>query len=130
MKKEKATPKIKTQCHTCHGFVAHKLYGHPNPTIYIESSFYVVLQYCTLLPVQFYSLLEYAYKCNPYPGDMFLPLAIEVAIEVFGCLHYQVDNFLDQCAIMAWSTKGIVGSPSMMLHSFYKQKVLIALQRA
>ncbi len=39
MEKEKATPEITMQPHTCHGFVAHKLYGHPNPTIYIELSF-------------------------------------------------------------------------------------------
>jgi hypothetical protein len=40
MKKDKATQEITILRHTCHGFVAHKLYGHPNPGIYIELSFY------------------------------------------------------------------------------------------
>ncbi len=41
------------------------------------------------------------YDC--YPTYVFLSLAIEV----FGCLHQLVNNFLHQCANMEWTAKGI-----------------------
>jgi hypothetical protein len=51
-----------------------------------------------------------------------------LAIEVFGCLHQQADGFFHQRVKMAWKAKGI-GSPFfLVLHSFYKHKVLVALQ--
>jgi len=61
---------------------------------------------------------------NWFPIDMFIPLAIEV----FGCLHQHANGFLHQCANMMWATKGIKGLPLSILHAFYKQKVLVALQ--
>jgi hypothetical protein len=49
---------------------------------------------------------DYLYY-DRFPMDMFLPFAIKV----FGCLHQQVDEFLHQCANMAWGAKGIGGLP-------------------
>jgi hypothetical protein len=40
---------------------------------------------------------------NWNPTNQFLPLAIEV----FGCLHKQVDLFLHDCANAIWSLKGL-----------------------
>jgi hypothetical protein len=40
-----------------------------------------------------------------------------------------MDHVFHQCASMAWSTKGINGLPLMVLCAFYRQKMLIALQR-
>jgi len=52
-----------------------------------------------------------------------------LAIEIFGCLHQQADNFFYQCANMVWSTKDTTCLPSLVLCSFYKSRVSIALQR-
>jgi hypothetical protein len=38
-----------------------------------------------------------------HPTDQFLPLIMEV----FGCLHKQVDLFLHNCANAIWSLKGL-----------------------
>jgi hypothetical protein len=56
------------------------------------------------------------------PNGCFFPLAIEI----FGCLHQQVNNFLYQCANMVWSTKDTTCPPSLVLCSFYKQRISIA----
>jgi hypothetical protein len=40
-----------------------------------------------------------------------------------------VDEFLHQCANMAWGAKGIGGLPLSILCAFYKQKVLVVLER-
>ncbi len=58
--------------------------------------------------------------------DAFLPFAIEV----FGCLHQQMNKFFHQRVNMAWSTKGTNGPPLTILHVLYMQRVLVALQRA
>jgi hypothetical protein len=63
---------------------------------------------------------------DQFPMNIFLPLAIEV----FRCLHQQEDGFLHQCANMAWGAKGTRSSHLLVLHSFYKQRVIVALQRA
>jgi hypothetical protein len=34
-----------------------------------------------------------------------------LVVEIFGCLHHQVDGFLHWCANMAWGVKGIGGLP-------------------
>ncbi len=52
-----------------------------------------------------------------------------LAIQVFGCFHQQVNNFFHQCANMAWTTKGTGGPLLSLLCSFYKQRVLMALQK-
>ncbi len=62
---------------------------------------------------------------NQHPKDDFIPLVVKI----FGCLHQHVDNFLHQCANMAWSTKGSKGFSLSILHSYYKQWVLVALQK-
>jgi len=41
-----------------------------------------------------------------------------------------VDGFFHRCANMAWGMTGIRTSPLSVLRSFYKQKVLVTLQRA
>jgi hypothetical protein len=61
---------------------------------------------------------------NWYLADQFSPLAIKV----FGCLHQHVDDFSHLCANMTWSAKGFKGLPLLILHSFYKYKVSVALQ--
>jgi len=40
-----------------------------------------------------------------------------------------MDHVFHQCASMAWSAKGIDGLPLTILCAFYRQKMLIALQR-
>ncbi len=56
---------------------------------------------------------------------MFLPFAIKV----FDCLHQQVNNFFhNQSGDMEWSTKCSSDPPLAILHAYYKQRVLIALQ--
>jgi hypothetical protein len=62
---------------------------------------------------------------NRYLMDVFLPLPIEI----FGCLHQQSENILYQCANMVWSTKDTTCPPLLVLCSFYKSRVSIALQR-
>jgi hypothetical protein len=56
--------------------------------------------------------------------DIFLPLAIEV----FEFLHQQEDGFFHRCANMAWGAKGTRNFHLLVLHSFYKQGVVVALQ--
>jgi len=51
---------------------------------------------------------------DKYPTNLFFPLAIEV----FECLHQQVDNFLHCCANMAWVAKGLRGLSLSILHAF------------
>jgi hypothetical protein len=57
------------------------------------------------------------------PEDDFVLLAIEI----FRCLHQQVDNFLHRCANISWLVKDKKGPPLSILRSIYKQKVLVAL---
>ncbi len=52
---------------------------------------------------------------------------ILLVIKIFGCLHQHVDDFLHQCANMAWLAKGFGGLPLSILCSFYRQKVSMAL---
>jgi hypothetical protein len=61
---------------------------------------------------------------DQHPND-FIPLIIEI----FECLHQQADNFFHQCANMAWLMKGFKGPPLLILRSFYRQKMLVALQK-
>jgi hypothetical protein len=53
---------------------------------------------------------------NQHPMDDFIPLAIEM----FWCLHWKVDDFLHHCANMAWSVKGSNGPLLSILCSFYR----------
>lgn len=62
---------------------------------------------------------------DQHPCYVFLPFAIEV----FNCLHQQVNNFFHQSGDMEWSTKCSSDPPLATLHAFYKQRVSIALQR-
>jgi len=55
---------------------------------------------------------------------------ILLVIEDFKCLHQQVDEFFHQCANMVWGVKGTLGPPLLVLCTFYKQKVSMALKRA
>jgi hypothetical protein len=49
-------------------------------------------------------------------------------LEIFGCLHHQTNDFLPQCVNMTWNIK-ILKSPLSILHSFYKQRMSMALQQ-
>jgi hypothetical protein len=60
-----------------------------------------------------------------HPKDDFIP----IAIEIFICLYQQADDFLHQCANMMWSTIGFGGPPLSIICSFYRQRVLVDLQR-
>jgi hypothetical protein len=51
-----------------------------------------------------------------HPTDQFLPLAIEVFI----CLHKQVDVFLHDCVNAIWSLKGLKGLPLYVLVTFFQ----------
>jgi hypothetical protein len=55
--------------------------------------------------------------------NAFLPFTIKV----FGSLHQQANDFFHQCANMAWLAQGLA---LVILHVLFRQKVLIALQRA
>ncbi len=55
--------------------------------------------------------------------DAFLPLDIEV----YSCLHWQVDNCFHWCVNMVWSTKRIGDLPLTVLCAVYRQKVSITL---
>jgi len=46
----------------------------------------------------------------------FLPFAIEL----FGCLHHQVDDFLHQCINIVWLANSIGGFPLAVLGALYK----------
>ncbi len=63
--------------------------------------------------------------CDHYPTYVIFPFTIEV----FECFDQQFDKFFHQCVNMAWTTKGIGRFPLSMLCSFYKQKMLLDLQR-
>jgi hypothetical protein len=52
-----------------------------------------------------------------------------LAIEVFGCLHKQVDVFLHNYVNVIWSFKGLKGPPLPILVTFLCQKISITLQR-
>ncbi len=57
--------------------------------------------------------------------NTFFPLAMEI----FGWLHQQTNNFFHQCASMIWLRNGTNNPPLVVLHAFYKQRMLIALQK-
>jgi hypothetical protein len=61
--------------------------------------------------------------CNRHLEDNFILLVIEM----FECLHQHVDDFLHQCANMAWLAKGFRDPALSIIHSFYKHKVLVTL---
>jgi hypothetical protein len=52
---------------------------------------------------------------------------IHLVVEVFGCLHQQVDEFCHQCANMVRGVDDTKGLPLLFLCAFYKQKVSMAL---
>ncbi len=52
-----------------------------------------------------------------------------LAIEVFGCLHKHVDVFLHNYVNAIWSLKRLEGLHLSTLVTFFRQKVLITLQR-
>jgi hypothetical protein len=58
-------------------------------------------------------------KEGPYHDCYLANVFLLLAIEVFGCLHLQLDNIFHQCANMAWTTKGTKGPHLLVLHSFY-----------
>ncbi len=55
--------------------------------------------------------------------DDFIPLVVKV----FGCLHQHVDTFF-HVPTRHDQTKGSRGLPLLILRSYYKQRVLVALQ--
>ncbi len=57
--------------------------------------------------------------------DTCLPLAIKV----YGCLHQHANDFFHQCVSMTWLAKGTDGLHLRVLCAFYRQIVLVALQR-
>ncbi len=63
--------------------------------------------------------------CNWHLTNQFLPLILEV----FGCLHKQVDVVLHNCAHIVWSLKGPKGPFLSVLVTFFRKKNSITLQR-
>jgi hypothetical protein len=61
---------------------------------------------------------------NWHLKDDFIPLVVDT----FGYLHQQANNFLHQCANMTWLTKCYREPSFSILHSFYRQKVFVALK--
>jgi hypothetical protein len=64
------------------------------------------------------------FYCNWFLTNIFLLLSIEV----FECLHQKSNNIFHQCVNMAWGAKGIGSLSLLILHTFYRQRVLMALQ--
>jgi len=62
---------------------------------------------------------------NQHPTNQFLFLTIEV----FECLHKQIDVFLHDCANVMWSLKRPKGPPLSILVTFLCQRISIMLQR-
>jgi hypothetical protein len=60
-----------------------------------------------------------------HPIDHLFPLIIEV----FKCLHKQVDVFLRDCDTTIWSLKGLKGPPLYVLITFLHKKISIMLQK-
>jgi hypothetical protein len=67
--------------------------------------------------------VNHGYYRNWFPMDMFFFLIVKV----FKCLHQQADKFLHQFVNMTWGVKGIKGPPTSILHTFFRQKVYVAL---
>jgi hypothetical protein len=63
--------------------------------------------------------------CDQHLVNQFLPFVMEV----FGCLHKQVDVFLHNCAHAIWSLKGPKGPPLFVFIISLWQKNSITLQR-
>ncbi len=66
-------------------------------------------------------------KEGPYHDCYLANVFLLLAIEIFGCLHLQFDSFFHQCANMVWTTKGTKGLHLLVLRSFYRQKMWVAL---
>jgi len=64
-----------------------------------------------------------------YHGQHLMYVFFPFAIEIFDCLHQQVNNFFHQSNEMEWSTKCSSDPLLTILHAFDKQRVSIALQR-
>jgi hypothetical protein len=62
---------------------------------------------------------------DQHPIDQFLVLAIEI----FGCLHKQVNVLLHNCAYAVWRLKGFEGLHIYVWVIFLHQKISITLQR-
>ncbi len=58
-------------------------------------------------------------------GHKLLPLAMEV----FGCLHKQMNVFLHNCANVIWSLKRLDGPSLSILVTFPRQNISISLQK-
>ncbi len=61
-------------------------------------------------------------------------MPIEISIlplsnEVFDYLHKQVDVFLQVCINNVWRMKSLEHSPLSILTTYFKQKILIMLQK-
>jgi hypothetical protein len=67
---------------------------------------------------------EWSYH-DRHPTDQFIPLTMEV----FGCLHKQVDVFLHNCVNAIWILKGLEGLLLSVLVTFLQKKNSITLQR-
>lgn len=57
------------------------------------------------------------FYCDRYSTTYVFPL---LAMMIFGCLRYQVNNFFHRCANMVWIVKGIGGPHLSMLFSFHR----------
>ncbi len=60
---------------------------------------------------------------NQFSMDIFFLLTVEV----FECLHQKTDKFFHQCVNMVLGAKGIASLPFLILRTFYRQRVLMAL---
>jgi len=66
-------------------------------------------------------------KDNFYDSQFSTNMFFHLVVEVFGCLHQQMDEFFHQYANMVWGMKDTKGPPLLVLCAFYKQKVSIVL---
>jgi hypothetical protein len=69
---------------------------------------------CTTQRFVTFDVVQEQNYCDWHPADQFLPLVVEV----FRCLHKQVDVFLHNCANAIWSLKGLKGLCSFYLGYF------------
>jgi hypothetical protein len=55
-----------------------------------------------------------------YQDRCLVNLFFLLVIEIFKCLHQQIDNFLHHCVNMAWVAKGFKSFLLLILHAFYR----------
>jgi len=60
---------------------------------------------------------------DQFPMNMFLLLTVKF----FGCLHQKANEFFPRCANMVWGMKATRSPTLLVLRTFYRHRVSLAL---